>query len=184
MFLTFKARKVFIKLKQAFIETSILNHFDPEHHIQIETDASGYAIVEILSQLTLDDLGWWYQVAFFSKKMILAKTWYETYDGELLVIVEAFKTWNHYFKGCKYEVLVLTDHNHLQCFMNTKSLSFKYVWWARELSRDHFQIDYQQGKANKAADTFSWYPRRNAEEEKTFWAENTKILNRLQSLLV
>ncbi len=45
--------------------------------------------------------------------MIPAETQYETYDNELLAIVEAFKTWNHYLEGCKHEVLVLTDKNNL-----------------------------------------------------------------------
>ena len=74
--------------------------------------------------------------------MIPAKTWYETYNGELLAIVKAFKTWKHYLEGCKYEVLMLTDHNNLQRFIDTKNLSSKQVQWAQELSRYHFQIDY------------------------------------------
>ncbi len=140
-----------------FVEAPILNHFDPERHIQIETDASDYALGRILSQLTSDDLGRWHSVAFFSKKMIPAETRYETHDGELLAIVEAFKTWRHYLKGCKHGVLVLTDHNNLQRFIDTKSLSFRQVRWAQELSRYHVQIDYRQGKANGAADTLSQY---------------------------
>ena len=40
-FLTYKAKKVFTKLRQTFIEAPILNYFDLEHHIKIETDASG-----------------------------------------------------------------------------------------------------------------------------------------------
>ncbi len=57
LFLTSEARKAFIKLRQVFVETSILNHFDPEHYIQTETDDSCYAIGRIFSQLTSDDLG-------------------------------------------------------------------------------------------------------------------------------
>ncbi len=143
LFLTANARRAFIELKQAFVEALILNHFDPERHIQIETDASDYAIGGILSQLTSDNLGRWHPVAFFSRKMIPAKTRYETHDGELLAIVEAFKTWRHYLEGCKHEVLVLTDHNNLQRFMDIKNLSSRQVWWAQELSRYHFQIDYR-----------------------------------------
>ncbi len=86
-------------------------------------DASGYAIGGILIQLTSSNSGQWHPVAFFSKKMISAKTWYKTHNKELLAIVEVFKTWRHYLKGCKYEVLVLTDYNNLQRFMEMKSLS-------------------------------------------------------------
>ncbi len=59
--------------------------------------------------------------------MIFVETWYETHNQELLAIVKAFKTWRHYLEGCKYEVLVLTDHNNLRRFMDTKSLSFRQV---------------------------------------------------------
>ena len=71
-----RAKLAFTKLKQTFLKAPILYHFDPEHHIRIETDASGYAIGKILSQLTLDDSGQWHPVAFFSWKMIPAETRY------------------------------------------------------------------------------------------------------------
>ena len=115
--------------------------------------------------------------------MIPAETRYKTHDGELLAIVEAFKTWRHYLEGCKHEVLVLTDHNNLRRFMDTKSLSSRQVRWAQELSCYHFCIDYRQGKANGAADTLLQYSQQNAKEEATFQAENTSILHRLQSSL-
>ena len=193
-FLTPAAKKAFSLLRQAFIEAPILRHFDPESHIRIETDASGYAIGGVLSQLNLDsnappndsnksDFGQWHPVAYFSRKMIPAETRYETHDAELLAIVEAFKTWRHYLEGCKHEVLVLTDHNNLRRFMDTKSLSSRQVRWAQELSRYHFGIDYRQGKANGAADALSRFPQRSLDEEEKLRAENTQILHRLQSSL-
>ena len=48
-FLTLDARQAFTQLRQAFTEALILRHFDPECHIRIETDASGYAIGGVLS---------------------------------------------------------------------------------------------------------------------------------------
>ncbi len=90
----------------------------------------------------MDDLGQWHLVAFFSRKMIPAETQYETHDGELLAIVEAFKTWRHYLEGCKHKVLVLTDHNNFDRFMDMKSLSSRQVRWAQKLSRYQFLIDY------------------------------------------
>ena len=48
-FLIPKVRKALNKFRQAFVEALILNHFDPERHIQIETDSSDYAIAGILS---------------------------------------------------------------------------------------------------------------------------------------
>ena len=179
-FFTPGAKLAFTKLRQAFLKAPILHHFDPERHIRIETDASGYTIGGVLSQLTSDDSGRWHPVAFFSRKMIPAETRYETHDGELLAIVEAFKTWRHYLEGSRHEVLVLTDHNNLRRFMDTKNLSSRQVCWAQELSRYHFRINYHQGKTNGAADTLSQYLQRSTEEEETLQAENVKILHRLQ----
>ena len=50
------AKRAFDQLRQAFTKAPILQHFDPEQYIRIETNASGYAISGMLSQLT-NDLG-------------------------------------------------------------------------------------------------------------------------------
>ena len=107
-YLTFDAKQAFTQLKQTFTKAPIFQHFDLECHIRIETDASGYAIDEVLNQLTLDNLDQWHPVAFYSQKMILANTWYETHNSKLLAIVEAFKIWWHYLKGCKHK----SSHAH------------------------------------------------------------------------
>ena len=140
-FLISKASLAFTWLKKAFTKAPILYHFDPKRHIQIETDASNYAIEGVLSQLTTEkdltgqvihetndlnlpfEIGQWHLVIFFSQKLILTEIYYKTYNQELLAIVEAFKTWHYYLKGFKYEVFVLTDHNNLYQFMDTKNLS-------------------------------------------------------------
>ena len=109
------------------------------------------AIERVLSQLTLNQMTLdeilrsnvdWYPVAYFSKKIIPAETQYKTHDGELLAIIETFKTWQYYLKGYKHEVFVFIDYNNLCWFMNTKSLSSRQVYWAQELFCYHFQIDY------------------------------------------
>ena len=43
-FLTANAKQTFTRLGQAFTEIPILSYFNSECHIQIETDASGFAI--------------------------------------------------------------------------------------------------------------------------------------------
>ena len=80
--------------------------------------------------------------------MIPVETWYKTYNGKLLAIIEAFKTWRYYLEGCKHEVLILTDHNNLRHFMDTKNLSSRQVRWcnvrghltpSRDLISHHIQ---------------------------------------------
>ena len=115
--------------------------------------------------------------------MIPAKTQYKTHNGKLLVIGKVFKTWRNYLKSCKHEVFILTDHNKLRRFMDTKSLSSRQVCWAQKLFRYHFYINYWQGKANIAADALLQYLQQNTKEKTIFQAKKTKILHRLQSSL-
>ena len=91
-YLILEARLAFTKLRKTFTKALIFQHFHPECYIMIETDVLSYATGGVLSQLTLDNLSQWHSIAFYSRKMILAKTWYETYNDELLTIIEAFKT--------------------------------------------------------------------------------------------
>ena len=51
-FLTPDTRQAFSQLKQVFTKTPILQHFHTKRHIQIEIDASGYAIGGIFSLIT------------------------------------------------------------------------------------------------------------------------------------
>ena len=192
-FLTPKARSAFNGLRLAFTKAPILQHFDPECHIWINTNALRYAICGILSQLasgtssdgvvSKTNLGQWHLIAFFSRKMFPAETRYEIHNGELLAIVEAFKTWHHYLESCKYEVFVLTDHNNFRCFMDTKSLSSRQVRWVQELSWLYFRIDYCQGKANAATDAMSKFLQRSQDKENKLQAENGQILYWLQTSL-
>ena len=113
----------FIKLRQAFIKAPILHYFDPEHHIRVETELSGYVIGGIVNELILDDLGRWHLVAFFSQKMIPAETRYKIHNSELLAIIEAFKTWKYYLEGFQHKVFMLTGHTNFWQLIETKSLS-------------------------------------------------------------
>ena len=51
-YLTLETRLTFTQLRKVFTKAPILQHFDLECHIQIETNASSYAIDRVLSQLT------------------------------------------------------------------------------------------------------------------------------------
>ena len=85
-FLTTGAKKAFINLQKTFTKTLILRHFDPDRHIRMETNALGYAISRVLSQMTLgqhfsnyvthknysdflkSEIGQWHPLAFFFSK--------------------------------------------------------------------------------------------------------------------
>ena len=80
-YLTSNTKTVFIWLKKASFEISIICHFDLKYYIRIETNGFSYAIGKILSQLTLNNKDQWYLIAYFWKKKILAKTWYKTHNN-------------------------------------------------------------------------------------------------------
>ena len=102
-FVTSKARAAFNYLWLALTKAPILQYFDPKYYIQVKTDALGYAISGVLSQLafrirsdrivTKTNLCQWHLVKFFTRKMILAKTRYKAYNDEFLAIVKAFIIW-------------------------------------------------------------------------------------------
>ena len=62
---------------------------------------------------------------FFSQKIIFIEIWYKTNDSKLLAIIKAFKTWKYYLESYKYKVLMFTNHNNLQHFLDIKSRSSK-----------------------------------------------------------
>lgn len=100
-----------------------------------------------------------------------------------MAIVEAFKTCHHNLKDCKHEVLIFMEQNNIHYFMDSKGLSFRQIYKALEVFQYHFQINYCQGKTNKASHIFFWYFQQNAKEEVTLQAKNTKALQRLQNSL-
>ena len=56
----------------------------------METDASDFVVVEVLSQMHGKVLK---PIAYFLKKMTPAECNYMIYDKELLAIVKSFETW-------------------------------------------------------------------------------------------
>jgi len=62
----------------------------------VETNASDYIAAGILSQLHGNV---WKPVAYFSKKMSLAKCNYEIYNKKLLAIIKAFELWRPELEG-------------------------------------------------------------------------------------
>lgn len=55
-FLISRAIKIFTELRQVFIKTPIFYHFNPNCHIQIETQVSSYTVNRVFSQLAPDNL--------------------------------------------------------------------------------------------------------------------------------
>ena len=89
-YLTPDAKKALNQLRQPFTKAPILQYFDPEQYIWVETYTSGHIIGGVLSQPP-NDLGRWHLLVYLSCKIILAKTQYKTHDSKLFAIIESFK---------------------------------------------------------------------------------------------
>ena len=77
------AEESFDELQKAFCSVPVLRHFNPVLPIWLETDASGFVLVDILSQLFRNmggDGTSWHSVVFWSWKMTNVETCYETHD--------------------------------------------------------------------------------------------------------
>ena len=148
-----EANDAFGMLKDLFTTAPILRMFDPSLRTRMETDASGFALGAVISQLFSDLASMrneWHPIAFWSRKMTGAERNYETHDGELLAIVAAFKEWRQYTEGSQHTVEVLCDHENLKYFMTTKVLNRRQARWAQYLASFDFEIFYRQGSLNPA----------------------------------
>ena len=69
----------------------------------------------------------------------------------MLAIVYAFKEWRHYLEAPSKTVTVVTDHEALTRFMDTKVLARKrQTRWAEDLAPFNFHIEWRAGKKNPA----------------------------------
>jgi hypothetical protein len=89
-------------LKQVFTTTPILQHFDYNHEIIVETHATNYISAGILSQY--DDERVRHPFAFFSKKDTAVEYKYEIYDKELMAIIRAFVECRPELEGILYRI--------------------------------------------------------------------------------
>jgi hypothetical protein len=59
-----------------------------------------------------------------------AEKYYNIYDKELLVVVEAFKHWQPDCHGAHFLIVVFTNHQNLKYLTTSKVLNQCQVCWA------------------------------------------------------
>ena len=143
----------FQELKRRFTSAPVLRHFNPNKEIIVETDASDYVSVGMMSQYDAD--GILHPVAFFSKKHSPVECNYEIYDKELMTIIRCFEEWRAELESSPHPIRVLSDHKNLEYFMSTKLLSCRQAHWSEFLSRFNFRIIYRPGKASGKPDALT-----------------------------
>jgi hypothetical protein len=105
-------QEAFDIIKERFISSPILAHFDFDKDIVLETDASDYFSAGVLSQSGEDGL--LHPVAYYSRKHSPAECNYKIYDKELMAIIHAFEAEGNtffclFFEKFVYVFIVLSD---------------------------------------------------------------------------
>ncbi|MBW0574787.1 hypothetical protein O181_114502 [Austropuccinia psidii MF-1] len=151
-------------LKEAFITSLILSHFNHSLPTISDTDASDYSLGAVLSQI--NDSGK-HPIAFYSGKLLPDQLNYEINYKELLGIALSLKHWRAFLLSLSHSSEVLTDHSSLAYFMSSKVLICLQGCWAVFLSEFHFTITYLPGRLANLPDVLShWdnvYPERGVE---------------------
>jgi len=145
---TWDAEIVFRKLTRVFTYAPILKHFELAEAIILQTDASGFAIASIPNQYNC--FGILRPVNFYPRKCSGAEQNYDTYDRELLAIVETMNKRRHYLEGANHKVLIWCDHKNLEYFQSSKVLSRQQARWVAILSLYDLVIEHLECKKNPA----------------------------------
>ena len=148
-----QAEKAFQDLKTAFTIALILVHPDFSKAFYLKTNASGFVLGAVLSQMGVDEK--FHPIAFYLKKFSAAKINYEIYNKELFAIVDSFQEWRHFLEGATHLVTVYTDHKNLEYFMSARVLNRRQARWNMSLSRFDFIIIYRPGKEQRLFDALS-----------------------------
>jgi hypothetical protein len=135
------------------ISEPILQHFDPDHPLTLETDASDYAIRAVCSQP--DNSNVLHPLGYFSRKLKDAELNYDIHDKELLAIVEALNKWSTYCKSTKHSIQISLDHKNLEYWQTKKDLNLRQARWAEQLANYDFKITYRPGKLAGKPDILS-----------------------------
>ena len=131
---------MFYKLKETFMQTSVLVMFNWNYKIILKTNAFNYVSAEVLSQFNNDDILKLF--AFISKKHSIMKSNNKIYNKKLLVIIRCFEKWQSELKEFSSSVKIITDHKNLKYFMFTKLLNWCQACWSKYLFQFQFKICY------------------------------------------
>lgn len=142
--------QAFLQLVQMLTTKPVLQLFDEDRPIRVESDASNMGMGAVLLQETSPDV--WQPVEYWSKKFNPAQKNYHPAEKETCAIIYALQHWRHLLFGQPFTVL--TD-NKASMFLQNKSaeqLSPRDQRWTAKLAYfAPFTIEYRSGKTNLTA---------------------------------
>ncbi|GAA6018098.1 hypothetical protein JCM10207_006080 [Rhodosporidiobolus poonsookiae] len=148
-----EAVRAFNTLREAFDGEKVLRHFRPGLPVELETDASDFALGSVLSQRHED--GRLYPVAFRSRKFDAAELNYEVHDKELLAIVDACRTFRPYLEYVDRPTLIFSDHANLQYFFTSRVLNRRQARWYELMAELSLTLRHRPGHRQGKTDALS-----------------------------
>ncbi|TYJ99689.1 Transposon Ty3-G Gag-Pol polyprotein [Cucumis melo var. makuwa] len=136
----------FENLKLAMTTNLVLALPDWSLPFVVETDASGIGLGAVLSQNG-------HPIAFFSQKLSPRAQTKSIYVRELMVVVLSVQKWRHYLLGRKFTIM--SDQKALKFLLEQREVQPQFQKWLTTLLGYDFEILYQPGLQNKAADALS-----------------------------
>ena len=148
---TKRAESAFSQLKQKLASPPVLRSPCWDRVFILKTDASGFGLGAILSQL--DDNNEEHPIAFASRKLQPREFKLATIEKECLAIAWAVETFRYYLFGRKFKLQ--TDHNPLVWLNQVKDKNRKLLRWSLTLQEYEMEYEYKAGAKNVDADALS-----------------------------
>ncbi|GFV19659.1 transposon Tf2-6 polyprotein [Trichonephila clavipes] len=147
-------KEAFEKLKKIMSEGPILHLYKYGRKTELHTDACKQGYGAILLQEAED--GKLHPVYYMSKKTNTAEEKYDSYELEVLAIINALKKFRVYLLGQPFKIV--TDCSAFQKTMQKKELITRIARWALQLEEFDYEIEHRAGSRMKHVDSLSRYP--------------------------
>jgi len=156
---TVECEQAFRALKEALVSNTLMAYPRRGELFILDTDASGWAIGAVLSQLQGSNPRQEKEervVAYGSRCLNPAEVNYCTTRRELLAIVYFAEYFRHFLLGCRF--VVRTDHGSLRWLMQIREPSGQVARWIERLASFDMEIQYRKGEQHGNADAMSRIP--------------------------
>ena len=154
-----ECQTAFETLKQKLLEAPVMGYPQDEGLYILDTDASGFAIGAVLSQMQeQDDVEEAVErvIAYGSRILHKCELRYCTRRRELLAIVHFAKVFRPYLYGRR--VTIRTDHASLKYIKTMKDPNDQFMRWIERLEETEYEIIIRQGVHHSNADGLSRMP--------------------------
>jgi hypothetical protein len=150
---TTECQQAFETLKHLLTSAPILGYPSTASPFLLDTDASGFGIGAVLSQV---QEGVERVIAYFSRTLNKAERNYCVTRRELLAVVEAVKHFHHHLYGLHFTVR--TDHGALNWLLRFKNPEGQMARWLEVLAAYDLEIIHRPGRQHGNADGLSRRP--------------------------